>query len=63
VFTFSYHSSSLLPGNTPYVRSQDDLDRMLRTIEDYLGFFIEDIGGKPMRPSDLRAGLLPKSAP
>jgi glycosyltransferase involved in cell wall biosynthesis len=63
VFTFSYHSSSLLPGNTPYVRSQEDLDRMLRTIEDYLRFFIEEIGGTPMRPSEFRAGLLPKSAP
>ena len=27
VLNFSFHSPSLRPGNTPYVRSEDDLDR------------------------------------
>src|SRR6185437_7233641 len=29
VFTLAYHSSSLLPGSTPYVRTAADLDRFL----------------------------------
>ena len=30
VLNFSFHSPSLQPGNTPYVRSQADLDRFYR---------------------------------
>ncbi len=39
VLVLSFHSPSLVPGNTPYVRSDDDLDRMYdwwRTIYAYL---------------------------
>ncbi len=28
LFVLSFHSPSLVPGNTPYVRSEDDLDRL-----------------------------------
>jgi len=37
--TISFHSPSLSPGHTPYVRSEDDLDRFydwLRTVYAYL---------------------------
>lgn len=54
VFTFNYHSSALLPGSTPYVRSQVDLDCMLRTIEAYLHFFLDEIGGITMTPAEFR---------
>jgi hypothetical protein len=57
-FVFSYHSSSLLPGSTEYVRSPPDLSRFLRTIEGYLEFFIGELGGVSMTPSEFQAFLL-----
>src|SRR5262249_19061959 len=40
VFVFSYHSSSLLPGSTEYVRSMSELSLFLRRITEYLEFFM-----------------------
>jgi hypothetical protein len=51
VFVLSYHSPSLEPGNTPYVRTADDLSRFLRWIEAYLEFFFGEIGGVAATPS------------
>lgn len=53
VFVLAYHSSSLLPGNTPYVRSAQDLSRFLATIEAYLEFFFGELGGIATTPADL----------
>ncbi|HLY89110.1 MAG TPA: glycosyltransferase [Acetobacteraceae bacterium] len=61
VFTFNYHSSALLPGFTPYVRTQADLDRMLQTIEEYLRFFIDQLGGVAMTPSEFRTSVLARA--
>jgi hypothetical protein len=39
VLVFSFHSPSLRPGHTPYVRDEDDLDRLydwFRSVTDYL---------------------------
>src|ERR1700739_3793474 len=38
VFSFTYHSTSLAPGYTPYVRNEADLDAFLRRIDQYLDF-------------------------
>ena len=57
VFTFNYHSSSLLPGYTPYVRSRADLDRLIGTIEEYMHYFIGEIGGIAMTPTQFHASL------
>lgn len=53
VFMFSYHSSSMAPGNTPYVRSQRDLDNFLRTMDRYFHYFIHEIGGRPIALGEL----------
>lgn len=53
VFTLSYHSSSMAPGNTPYVRTQRDLDNFLRTMDRYFDFFINEIGGRPVALGEL----------
>jgi glycosyltransferase involved in cell wall biosynthesis len=58
VFSFSYHSSSLLPGSTPYVRSAEDLDRFFALIEQYLAFFFNELGGTSITPSAYRNALL-----
>jgi glycosyltransferase involved in cell wall biosynthesis len=57
VFTFSYHSSALLPGCTPYVRSTQDLARMIKTIEQYIRYFIGELGGISMTPTEFHATL------
>lgn len=46
IFTLVYHSSSLAPGHTPYVRSQDDLAGFLGSIETVLAFFRDRLGGR-----------------
>lgn len=46
MFTLTYHSPSLAPGNTPYVRSGEDLARFLDSIATVLRFFREEIGGE-----------------
>lgn len=55
VFTLAFHSPSLEPGNTPYVRSQRDLDALLAWLAHYIEFFLERIGGQPATPLDLWA--------
>ena len=54
VFNFSYHSPSLAPGNTPYVRSEADLKAFLQRIEQYLRFFSEEIGGRAATPFEIK---------
>jgi hypothetical protein len=55
VFSFAYHSPSLAPGNTPYVRSEADLRGFLQRIEQYLAFFTEEIGGRGATPFEVKA--------
>lgn len=45
-FSLVYHSPSLAPGNTPYVRTQSDLVRFLATIEAVLAYFRDVVGGR-----------------
>lgn len=46
VFVLSYHTPSLVPGNTPYVRTSNDLTRFLAWLEEVLAFFAEEVGGR-----------------
>lgn len=55
VFSFTYHSPSLAPGNTPYVRSEAELRAFLRRIEQYLDFFMGELGGRPATPFEIKA--------
>jgi hypothetical protein len=55
VFSFSYHSPSLAPGNTPYVQNEADLRNFLRRIEQYLEFFAGEIGGRAATPFEVKA--------
>lgn len=57
VFSLNYHSSSLLPGYTPYVRNAGDLDRFLARIASYLEIFFGELGGISMTPGEFRAAL------
>lgn len=59
VFTWSFHSPSLAPGHTPYVRSEAELDAFLRRCEAYFEWFLGDLGGVAMTPLELKAALQP----
>jgi len=53
VFVVSYHSPSLGVGHTPYVRTRRDLEQFLGWLDDYLEFFMGEIGGRPASAHDI----------
>jgi hypothetical protein len=68
VFTLSYHSPSLVPGMTPYVRTVADLDRFLHWLDSFYEFFFGEIDGEAATPTtiydlalkaDYRFGIAP----
>jgi hypothetical protein len=57
-FTWSLHSSSLAPGNTPYVNNEVDLRVFLDSFRKYFDFFFGELGGRATSPSALREELI-----
>jgi GT2 family glycosyltransferase len=57
VFVLTYHSPSLEPGNTPYVRTSADLARFLDWLAAFYDFFINDIGGEAASWRTIRDAL------
>jgi hypothetical protein len=53
VFSFTYHSPSLVPGMTPYVRSERELSTFLRTMDSFFTFFKKELGGRPSEPLEI----------
>ena len=47
------HSPSLKPGCTPYVRTVEDRDAFLATIDRYCDFFMGELGGVPSTPAEV----------
>lgn len=45
-FSLTWHSPSLAPGHTPYVRHEADLAAFLKAIETVLRFFRDECGGR-----------------
>ena len=58
LFTLSYHSPSLAPGNTPYVRDEAELHRFLDVLDGYFRFFFDDLGGAPTTPARVHDQLV-----
>jgi glycosyltransferase involved in cell wall biosynthesis len=56
VFVVTYHSPSLVPGNTPYTRTADDVHRLLDWLDEFYTFFREDVGGRPATWWEVRFG-------
>ncbi len=46
LFVLNYHSSSLLPGKSPYVRNDSELTRFVDFLRTYLAFFFDEMGGQ-----------------
>lgn len=57
VFSFSYHSPSLIPGGTPYVNSEADLAGFLDRFERYFDFFFGELAGAAATPAEIKARL------
>jgi len=53
VFTWSFHSPSVVPGNTPYVQTEAELERFLDSFRAFFDFFLNDLGGQATTPSVL----------
>ena len=56
VFCLTYHSSTLMLGGSPYVNTTNDLINFLKTIDEYLNFFSQEINGKFTSLIDLKNG-------
>jgi len=54
LFVVSYHSTSLLPGATEYVRNDADLKLFLKKLADYCDFFFGQLGGVATTPGEVR---------
>lgn len=57
-FSMTFHSPSLEPGHTPYVRTAGDLDRFLDRIAAYCDFFFGDLQGTTSTPPAFRRAVL-----
>ena len=55
VFSLTYHSPSLVAGQTPYVRDRSDLTRFLDQLKRITAFFFEELGGSATTAEDLMA--------
>jgi len=62
VFVLTYHSPSLVPGNTPYVRTREDLARFLGWLDEFYAFFASEARGRSGSWRELRYGPMAKTA-
>jgi hypothetical protein len=58
LFMLTYHSSSLLPGATQYVRSETDRRAFLATLDGYLRFFLVEFRGRADTVTGVAATLV-----
>lgn len=56
-FTWSFHSPSVVPGNTTYVETDAQLQVFLDRFRRYFDFFFHELGGRASTPSLLRKQL------
>ena len=63
VFTYAYHSSSLLPGGAPYVRTLADRQAFLDGIERFLEFFTGELGGRGATPEEIKSLVAGRDIP
>ena len=57
VFVFSFHSPSLMPGCTPYVRDERGLEQFLATCRRFYELFLGELGGESTTPLELARRL------
>ena len=63
VLVFSFHSPSVMPGGTPYVRSESDLRRFLDKCRRYFDYFLRELRGTAMTPLGVKDYLMRTAKP
>ena len=58
VLTLSFHSPSLAPGHTPFVRTDSERDAFLGGIRDFVNWFRADARGTFLTASEVRSRML-----
>lgn len=53
IFTLAFHSPSVVPGNTPYVRTSEELSMFLDSLRRFFDFFMGELGGSPTTPLEM----------
>ncbi len=53
-FTWSFHSPTVVPGNTDYVKTEAQLEQFLASFKTYFDFFFNELGGQPSSPTRLK---------
>lgn len=56
-FTWSFHSPSVVPGNTTYVQDEHQLEQFLSSFHQFFDFFFNELGGQATTPVRLRAQM------
>jgi hypothetical protein len=54
VFTWSFHSPSVVPGYTPYVRSELELHNFLDSFHKYFDYFFNELKGEASTPTQIK---------
>jgi hypothetical protein len=54
-FVYSYHSPSMVPGHTPYVRTENDLSTLLSDMDAFFEAFFTELGGVPTTLHEVHA--------
>jgi hypothetical protein len=57
VFVLTYHTPSLEPGNTPYVKTTADRERFLRWLDEFYDYFTTELGGTVSTWRNVRSAL------
>lgn len=57
IFTWSFHSPSMVPGNTVYVRNDAQLQQFLGEFRRYFDFFFDELSGQASTPTQIKALL------
>ena len=52
-FNYAYHSSSLMLGGAPYVKTAEDLDLFLEDMDQFFDFFLTEFGGQHKTPLEM----------
>lgn len=57
IYSFAFHSPSVEPGHTPYITSQNDLEKFIANCHRFFDFFMGELAGQPTTPLELKNDL------
>jgi hypothetical protein len=56
-FTWSFHSPTVMPNTTPYVKNEQDVKKFLDSFHQYFDFFFNTMSGVATTPTKLKSQL------